>query len=34
MKAYLGFLCDDCLGKVRQSGTSENRWILKEVGLT
>jgi len=31
--AYLGFLCDDCLNRVRQSGTPENQWILKQVGL-
>jgi len=32
-RAYLGFLCDDCLEKAKQSGSRENQWILREVGL-
>jgi hypothetical protein len=32
-KAFLGFLCDECLAHVRRPGSAENRWLLKQVGL-
>lgn len=32
-KAYLGFLCNDCLDKCRKPGSTENHWLLKQVGL-
>jgi hypothetical protein len=30
-KAYVGFLCEDCLAKARSSGTPEHRWLLRQV---
>jgi hypothetical protein len=32
-KAFLGLLCDECLGDARRPGSAENRWLLKQVGL-
>jgi hypothetical protein len=32
-KAFLGFLCDECLAHARRPGSAENRWLLKQVGL-
>jgi hypothetical protein len=32
-KAFLGFLCDECLAHARRPGSPENLWLLKQVGL-
>jgi hypothetical protein len=32
-KAFLGFLCDECLAHASRPGSPENLWLLKQVGL-
>jgi hypothetical protein len=32
-KAFLGFLCDECLFHARRPGSPENLWLLMQVGL-
>jgi hypothetical protein len=32
-KAFLGFLCNECLAHTRRAGSAENHWLLKQVGL-
>jgi len=32
-KAFVGFLCDECLFHARRPGSPENVCLLKQVGL-
>jgi hypothetical protein len=32
-KAFVGFLCDECLAHARRPGSPKHFWLLKQVGL-